>query len=59
MDFVGVFYVREHPNAQPAMALVLKRQRRQGHSLKSHLTDLEGWESIVAPPTPEGYIHQS
>ena len=29
------FYVQEHPNAQPAVVLVLKRLRRQDHGLVS------------------------
>ena len=33
------FYVQEHPKAQPAVVLVFKRLRRQGHRLKSHPTD--------------------
>ena len=44
MDFI-VFYVQEHPNAQPAVVLVLKHFRRQGHGFKSHPTDLESQES--------------
>ena len=35
------FYVQEHPKAQPAVVLILKRLRRQVNSLKSHPTDLE------------------
>ena len=31
-----------HPNAQPAVVLLLKVLKRQGHGLKSHPTD---WES--------------
>ena len=35
------FYVQEHPKAQPAVVLILKRLRRRGHSLKSRPTDWE------------------
>ena len=35
------FYVQEHPKAQPAVVLVLKRLRRRGNSSKSHPTDWE------------------
>ena len=42
---VLLFYVQEHPKAQPAVILVLKRFRRQGHGLKYHQTDWESWES--------------
>ena len=35
------FYVQEHPKAQPAVVLVLKRLRRRGNGLKSHPTDWE------------------
>ena len=35
------FYVQEHPKAQLAVVLVLKRLRRQGNGLKSHPTDWE------------------
>ena len=37
-----LFYVQEHPKAQPAVVLVLKRLRRWGYGLKSHPTD---WRS--------------
>ena len=44
------FYVQELPKAQPAVVLVLKRLRRRGNSLKSHLTD---WEKPgIEPATP-------
>ena len=36
-----LFYVQEHPKAQPAVVLVLKRLRRLGNGLKSHPTDWE------------------
>ena len=42
---VCFFYVREHPKAQPAVVLVLKRRRRRDHNLKSHPTDWESRES--------------
>ena len=45
MSFVAFFIVREHPSAQPAVVLVLKRLRRRGHGLKSHPTDWKSWES--------------
>ena len=45
------FYVQELPKAQPAVALVLKRLRRQGNSLKSHLTD---WEKPGIKPAIPG-----
>ena len=35
------FNVQEHPKAQPAVVLVLKRLRRRDHGLKSHPTDWE------------------
>ena len=38
MQFVVYVYVREHPKAQPAMALILKRLRRRGNGLWSHST---------------------
>ena len=56
------FYVQEHPKAQPAVVLVLKRLRRWGNSLKSHLTDQEkpgiepatpGLQDIGLSPTPQ------
>ena len=44
------FYAQEHPKAQPAVVLVLKRLRRRGNGLKSHPTD---WEKPgVEPATP-------
>ena len=55
------FYVQEHPKAQRAVVLVLKRLSRRGHSLKSHLTDWEkpgiepaihGSKDIGLSPTP-------
>ena len=45
------FYVQEHPKAQQAVALVLKRLRRRSHGLKSHPTD---WEKLgIDPTTPD------
>ena len=41
---VVFFNVWEHLKAQVAVVLVLKRLRRQGHTLKSHPTDWESWE---------------
>ena len=35
------FYVQEHPQAQPAVILDLKRHKRRGHGSKSHPTDWE------------------
>ena len=35
------FYVQEHPKAQLAVVLVLKRLRRRDQGLKSHPTDWE------------------
>ena len=35
------FYVQEHPNAQPAVVLILKLLRRRDHGLKSRPTDCE------------------
>ena len=44
------FFVQEHPKAQPAVVLVLKRLRRRGNGLKSHPTD---WEKPgIEPATP-------
>ena len=34
--FILWFYVQEHPKAQPAVVLVLKRLGRRGNGLKSH-----------------------
>ena len=43
-------FVQEHPKAQPAVVLVLKRLRRRGNGLKSHPTD---WEKPgIEPATP-------
>ena len=46
------FYVQEHPKAQPAVNLVLKRLRRRGNSLKSHPKDWEkpGIEPAYSKP---------
>ena len=45
-----LFYVQEHPKAQPAVVLVLKRLRRRSNGLKSHPTD---WEKPgIEPATP-------
>ena len=41
------FYVQEHPKAQPAELLVLKRLRRRGYELKSHPTDWERVQSKI------------
>ena len=41
MVSVCVFYVQEHPKAQPAVILISKRLRRRGHGLRSHPTDCE------------------
>ena len=55
------FYVQEHPKAQPAVCLILKRLRRRSHGLKSHPTDWEkpgikpaipGLQDIGLSPTP-------
>ena len=55
------FYVQEHPTAQPAVVLILKRLRRRGHDLKTHPTDCEkpgiepatpGLQGIGLSPTP-------
>ena len=55
------FYAQKLPKAQPAVVLVLKRLRRRGNSLKSHLTDWErpgiepatpGLQDIGLSPTP-------
>ena len=44
------FYIQEHPKAQPAVVLILKRLRRRGLGLKSHPTD---WEKPgIEPATP-------
>ena len=51
--FVVVFYVQEHPKAQPAVVLVLKCLRRRGHSLKSHPTD---WEKPGIEPARHRFI---
>ena len=59
--FCVFFYVQEHPRAQLAVILVLKRLRRRGHSLKSLPTDWEkseielattGLQNIGLSPTP-------
>ena len=44
-------YVQEHPKAQPAVVLVLKRLRRRDNSLKSHQTD---WEKPGIEPATLG-----
>ena len=55
------FYVQEHPRAQPAVVLGLKRLRRRDKRLKSHQTDREkpgfepatpGLQDIGLSPTP-------
>ena len=60
------FYVQEHPKAQPAVVLVLKRLRRRGNGLKSHPTDWEkpgiepatpGLQDIGLSPTPRRLLH--
>ena len=38
------FYVRQHPKAQSAVVLILKRPRRRGHGLKSHPTDYNSYK---------------
>ena len=52
---------KERPEAQPVVVLVLKRLRRRGYGLKSHLTDWEkqgietatpGLQDIGLSPTP-------
>ena len=44
------FNVQEHPKAQAVVFLILKRPRRRGYDLKSHLTD---WEKPgIEPATP-------
>ena len=57
------FYAHEHPKAQPAVVLVLKRLKRRGNGLKSHPTDWEkqgvepatpGLQNIGLSPTPWG-----
>ena len=45
------FNVQEHPEAQPAVVLVLKRLRRWVNGLKSHPTD---WDKMgIEPATPD------
>ena len=45
------FHVKEHPKAQPAVVLVLKRLRRRDNGLKSHPAD---WEKPgIEPATPD------
>ena len=60
-----LFYVQEHPKAQPAVVLVLKRLRRRGSGLKSHPTDWEkpgiepatpGLQDIGLSPTPRRHM---
>ena len=55
------FYVQEHPKAQPAVVLVLKRLRRRGKGFKSYPTEWEkpgiepatsGLQDIGLSPTP-------
>ena len=44
------FYnVQEHPKAQQAVILILKRLKRRGNGLKSNLTD---WEKPGIKPAP-------
>ena len=45
------FYVQEHPKAQPAVVLVLKRLRSRANGLKSHPTD---WEKPGFEPATPG-----
>ena len=61
-------YVQEHPKAQPAVVLVLKRLRRRGNGLKSHPTDWEkqgiepatpGLQDIGLSPTPRRLLNMS
>ena len=49
--FVGFFLCPGAPEGSPAVFLVLKRHRRQGHSLKSHPTD---WEKPGIEPATSG-----
>ena len=51
MVLCGIFYVQEHPKAQPAVVLVLKRLSRRGHGLKSHLTE---WKKPRIEPAIPG-----
>ena len=55
------FYVQEHPKAQPAVVLVIKRLRRRDNSFESHPTDWEkpgiepathDLQDIGSSPTP-------
>ena len=50
------FYVQQHPKAQPAVVLVLKRLRRGGNGLKSHPTD---WEKPGIEPATFYYLADS
>ena len=45
------FYVQEHPKAQLAVVLILKRPRRRGQGLKSHPTDWEKPRIEFATPS--------
>ena len=62
------FYVQEHPKAQLAVVLILKRLRRRGHGLKSHPTDWEkpriepatpGLQDIDLSPTPRRLVDKN
>ena len=62
------FYVQELPKAQPAVVLVLKRLRRRGNGLKSHLADWEkpgiepatpGLQDIGLSPTPQRLLYKA
>ena len=49
--FFVFLYVQEHPKAQQAVVLVLKRTRRRGHGLKSHPTE---WKKQRIKPASPG-----
>ena len=51
MVFVFFLFVKEHLRAQLAVVLALKRLRRWGLNLKSHLTD---WEKTGIEPAVPG-----
>ena len=46
------FYVQEHPKAQPAVVLILKRLRRHGNGLKSHPTGCRRQKFSYTSPSP-------
>ena len=53
------FYVKEHPKAQSVVVLILKRLRRQGHSLKNSKWVWSGNTTITNRRQPHGTARKS